>query len=218
MLYIGGYVMKNDPVAAAATGTTARSAAGYVAMAAVYLNAYIICATWQGITWTWASEAFPLDIRMLCVSLTTADTWLGSFIIARSTPYMISDLGYGAYFFFGAILICMGIWAFFCVPETKGEFLAILTHRLGVFPFTNINLLRPHPRRNGRPLRQLVLQSRLGPDPRQTPATPRRSERQLLDRRREGKGGRAGRTCRAPKPEARDVEMTSQQVLSRAGI
>jgi hypothetical protein len=61
---------------------------------------------------------------MLCVSLTTADTWLGSFIIARSTPYMISDLGYGAYFFFGAILICMGIWSFFCVPETKGEFSA----------------------------------------------------------------------------------------------
>jgi len=58
---------------------------------------------------------------MLCVSLTTADTWLGSFIIARSTPYMISDLGYGAYFFFGAILICMGIWSFFCVPETKGK-------------------------------------------------------------------------------------------------
>jgi hypothetical protein len=57
---------------------------------------------------------------MLCVALTTADTWLGSFIIARSTPYMISDLGPGAYFFFGAILILMGVWSFFCVPETKG--------------------------------------------------------------------------------------------------
>jgi hypothetical protein len=76
----------------------------------------------MSISWTVASEIFPLDIRMLCVSLTTADTWLGSFIIARSTPYMISDLGYGAYFFFGAILICMGIWSFFCVPETKGKF------------------------------------------------------------------------------------------------
>lgn len=57
---------------------------------------------------------------MLCVALTTADTWLGSFIIARATPYMISDLAYGAYFFFAAILVCMGIWAFFFVPETKG--------------------------------------------------------------------------------------------------
>jgi sugar porter (SP) family MFS transporter len=122
MWYIGGYVMKADPVAALAAGNTQRSGWGYLAMVCVYLNAFIICATWQGITWTYASEIFPLDIRMLCVAITTADTWLGSFIIARSTPYMISDLGYGAYFFFGAILVLMGIWSFFFVPETKGKF------------------------------------------------------------------------------------------------
>lgn len=121
MLYIGGYVMKADPAAAAAAGVVTRDAGGYFAIVCVYLNAVIICATWQGITWTYASEIFPLDIRMLCVALTTADTWLGSFIIARSTPYMISDLGYGAYFFFGVILVCMGIWSLFFVPETKGK-------------------------------------------------------------------------------------------------
>ncbi|KAG9693184.1 general substrate transporter, partial [Aureobasidium melanogenum] len=120
MLYIGGYVLRADPVAALAAGDTTRNGWGYLAMVCVYVNAFIICATWQGITWTYASEIFPLDIRMLCVALTTADTWLGSFIIARSTPYMISDLGYGAYFFFGVILIAMGIWSFFFVPETKG--------------------------------------------------------------------------------------------------
>lgn len=120
MFYIGGYVMKNDPAAAALRGVVQRDGWGYLAMVAVYVNAFIICATWQGITWTYASEIFPLDIRMLCVSLTTADTWLGSFIIARSTPYMISDLGYGAYFFFGSILVAMGVWSFFFVPETKG--------------------------------------------------------------------------------------------------
>ena len=120
MWYIGGYVMRADPAAAAARGDISRDGWGYLAMVCVYVNAFIICATWQGITWTYASEIFPLDIRMLCVSLTTADTWLGSFIIARSTPYMISDLGYGAYFFFATILLCMGIWSFVFVPETKG--------------------------------------------------------------------------------------------------
>ncbi|KAL1856842.1 hypothetical protein Daus18300_010605 [Diaporthe australafricana] len=120
MWYIGGYVMKSDPAGAVLRGDVNRDGWGYLAMVCVYVNAFIICATWQGITWTYASEIFPLDIRMLCVSLTTADTWLGSFIIARSTPYMISDLGYGAYFFFAAILVSMGVWAFFFVPETKG--------------------------------------------------------------------------------------------------
>ncbi|RSM11734.1 hypothetical protein CEP52_002912 [Fusarium oligoseptatum] len=120
MWYIGGYVMRADPAAAAASGVVNRDGWGYLAIVCVYINAVIICATWQGITWTYASEIFPLDIRMLCVAVTTADTWLGSFIIARSTPYMISDLGYGAYFFFSAILVCMGIWSVFFVPETKG--------------------------------------------------------------------------------------------------
>ncbi|KAJ0302828.1 hypothetical protein COL516b_006867 [Colletotrichum fioriniae] len=120
MWYIGGYVMKADPAAAAAAGQVTRDGWGYLAMACVYINGVIICATWQGITWLYASEVQTLEIRMLAVSITTATTWLGSFIIARSTPYMISDLGYGAYFFFSSILMLMGIWAFFFVPETKG--------------------------------------------------------------------------------------------------
>ncbi|KAK1467235.1 hypothetical protein CMEL01_11228 [Colletotrichum melonis] len=120
MWYIGGYVMKADPATAAAAGQVTRDGWGYLAMACVYINGVIICATWQGITWLYASEVQTLEIRMLAVSITTATTWLGSFIIARSTPYMISDLGYGAYFFFSSVLMLMGIWAFFFVPETKG--------------------------------------------------------------------------------------------------
>ena len=58
---------------------------------------------------------------MLCVALTTADQWLWSFIISRTTPYMITSLGYGAYMFFGALMIVMGIWAYFFIPETKGK-------------------------------------------------------------------------------------------------
>jgi sugar porter (SP) family MFS transporter len=120
MFYLGGYVLRADPAAADAAGNMQRDGWGYLAMVCVYFNAFVICATWQGITWTYASEIFPLDIRMLCVAITTADTWLGSFIIARSTPYMITDLGYGTYFMFGSFVVVMGIWAFFCVPETKG--------------------------------------------------------------------------------------------------
>lgn len=121
MWYIGGYSAVADPAAAAAAGNLQRDGWGYFAIVCVYLNAVVICATWQGISWAYASEIFPLDIRMLCVSLTTATTWLGSFTIARATPFMISDLGYGAFFFFSAVLSLMGIWAFFFVPETKGE-------------------------------------------------------------------------------------------------
>jgi hypothetical protein len=88
-------------------------------MVPVYANAIILFVTWQGITWAYASETFPLDVRMLCVAITTASTWLGSSVVARSTPFKITDLGYGAYFFFSTVLVLMGLWAFICIPETK---------------------------------------------------------------------------------------------------
>ena len=120
MWYIGGYVMRADPAGAAARGQLNRDGAGYLAMVCVYLYGLIYCATWQGITWVYCSEIFPIDIRMLCVAITTADQWLWSFIISRTTPYMITSLGYGTYMFFGSLMVLMGFWAFFCIPETKG--------------------------------------------------------------------------------------------------
>ncbi|KAF4968461.1 hypothetical protein FSARC_4155 [Fusarium sarcochroum] len=120
MLYLGGYVMKNDPEAAAAAGVTNMSGWGYLAMVCVYLYGVIYCATWQGITWLYASEIYPLYLRSLCMALTIADERLWSYVVSRSTPFMISDIGYGTYFFFGALMVCMGFWAWWCIRETKG--------------------------------------------------------------------------------------------------
>ncbi|KAK1546680.1 quinate permease [Colletotrichum paranaense] len=120
MLYLGGYVMKNDPEAVAAAGKTTMSGWGYLAMVCVYLYGVIYCASWQGITWLYASEIYPLYLRSLCMALTIADERLWSYVVSRSTPYMISDIGYGTYFFYGALMVCMGFWAWWCIRETKG--------------------------------------------------------------------------------------------------
>jgi hypothetical protein len=64
MWYLGGYVFRARPMEAVAAGNTTRDAAGYVAMACVYLYGFIFCATWQGITWLYCSEIFPLDLRL----------------------------------------------------------------------------------------------------------------------------------------------------------
>ncbi|KAF6813906.1 quinate permease [Colletotrichum sojae] len=118
--YVGGYVLSADPAANAVEGNIQLSGWGYLAMVCIYLHSFIICATIQGITWAYAAEIFPLDIRMMCVAISTASTWLGSFVVARATPFMITDLGYGTYFMFGAFLVAIGVWSFIFVPETKG--------------------------------------------------------------------------------------------------
>jgi Sugar (and other) transporter len=42
------------------------------------------------------------------------------FIIAKSTPFMITGIGYGTYFFFGASTTVAFVWVWFLLPETKG--------------------------------------------------------------------------------------------------
>jgi hypothetical protein len=65
-------------------------------MVCVYLYGVIYCATWQGITWLYALEIYPLYLRSLCMALTIVDGRLWSYVVSRSTPYMISDIGYGS--------------------------------------------------------------------------------------------------------------------------
>lgn len=44
---------------------------------------------------------------------------------------MITSLGYGTYMFFGSLMILMGIWAYFFVPETKGKTLEQMEELFG---------------------------------------------------------------------------------------
>ncbi|KAH7049396.1 general substrate transporter [Macrophomina phaseolina] len=117
MFYIGGYVMKADPVNN--DGVTS-SGWGYLAMVCIYLYGVIFCATWQGISSLYASEIYPLHIRTLCMAITIADERAWSYVVSRATPYMISDLGYGTYFFYGSLMVVMGFWVIWCIRETKG--------------------------------------------------------------------------------------------------
>lgn len=42
------------------------------------------------------------------------------FIITKSTPFMITSMGYGTYFFFAASMTVSFAWVWFLLPETRG--------------------------------------------------------------------------------------------------
>ncbi|KKY15341.1 putative quinate permease [Diplodia seriata] len=88
MFYIGAYILKADPADPAAAkhhhaAAATSSAWGYLAIICIYVLAVICSASWGG------------HHLALCMSLTIANERVWSFVITRSTPYMITDMGYG---------------------------------------------------------------------------------------------------------------------------
>ncbi|CCO37755.1 putative quinate permease AltName: Full=Quinate transporter [Rhizoctonia solani AG-1 IB] len=115
MFYIAAFIAIAQPK----EGDKA-TAAGRFAVACLYIFAISFCASWNGISWIVCAEIFPLGVRALCCAITTATQWLWQFVIARSTPYMVANIGYGTYLFFGVCMVLMIPWVIFALPETKG--------------------------------------------------------------------------------------------------
>lgn len=116
MWYIGAYVKIAHPPS---TGATHITGGGYAAVVMIYVYAVGWCLSYAGVPWIYASEIFPLRIRSQCLSICVAVHWIMNFVIARSTPYMISNIKYGTYFLFASSMTLAIPWIFFFVPETK---------------------------------------------------------------------------------------------------
>lgn len=50
---------------------------------------------------------------------------------------MITSLGYGTYFFFASLMVAMGFWAWWFVPETKGKSLEEMEAVFGAQPVSD---------------------------------------------------------------------------------
>ncbi|KAI0285757.1 MFS monosaccharide transporter [Russula aff. rugulosa BPL654] len=108
-----------------ATSKSNRSAqSALVAFVCFYIAFF--ASTWGPIGWVITGEIFPLKIRAKGVSLSAASNWLWNWAIAYSTPYMVgsgpgsADLGTKVFYIWGSMCFCCIIFAYFCVPETKG--------------------------------------------------------------------------------------------------
>lgn len=66
------------------------------------------------------SEIFPTRIREPGIGVGVASQWLFNFVFSISTPYMIQNIKYGTFLFWGMcdLLIALGVYAF--LKETRG--------------------------------------------------------------------------------------------------
>ncbi|PVI03025.1 general substrate transporter [Periconia macrospinosa] len=115
MWFIGAYIKIANPGA-----SPKLTAGGYAAVTFIYIFAVGFCFSYAGVPWIYCAEIFPIRIRGLGMALCTATHWLFNFVIARSVPYMVSNIGYGTYFVFATCLTLSIPFVYFFVPETKG--------------------------------------------------------------------------------------------------
>lgn len=116
MFYLAGYSSLSNSFHA----EPPRDAGAYFALIMIYIFAIFYAVSWNGIPWIFCAEVFPTAVRQVCLVFTTCTQWLGQFIIAYSTPYMVADIEYGLFLFFGCS-VCVGLlFAYFFLPETKG--------------------------------------------------------------------------------------------------
>ncbi|KAM4066636.1 major facilitator superfamily protein [Hirsutella rhossiliensis] len=99
------------------------TAFGYVAIACIYLWAAAFQFGWGPACWILVSEIPTARLRAMNVALAAAVQWLFNFVMARTVLTMQNTMGkagYGMFFMFGSFDVLMGIFVWFCVPETKG--------------------------------------------------------------------------------------------------
>ncbi|OBT74587.1 hypothetical protein VF21_07524 [Pseudogymnoascus sp. 05NY08] len=108
---------------------------GYVALVCIFLFAGFFQWGWGPVCWIYVSEIPTARLRGLNVALAAATQWIFNFVVAKSVPIMLKNVGkkgYGTYFIFGSFSFAMMIFVWFFVPETKGLSLERMDDLFGV--------------------------------------------------------------------------------------
>ncbi|RFU33793.1 hypothetical protein B7463_g2531, partial [Scytalidium lignicola] len=94
-------------------------AAGWAAVAMVWLFVIHFGYSWGPCAWIIVAEIWPLSNRPYGIALGASSNWMNNFIVGQVTPDMISGIGYGTYLVFGLLTYMGAAFIWFFVPETK---------------------------------------------------------------------------------------------------
>jgi sugar porter (SP) family MFS transporter len=106
--------------------TTSNLTGQHVLIAFVCIYIAFFASTWGPIAYVVISEIFPLQVRAKAMAMSSASNWLWNFGIGYATPFLVNNVQGSAglevkvFFIWGSTCLCCFIFAYFCVPETKG--------------------------------------------------------------------------------------------------
>ncbi|TGO68816.1 hypothetical protein BOTNAR_0019g00040 [Botryotinia narcissicola] len=94
-------------------------AAGWAAVAMVWLFVIHFGYSWGPCDWILVAEIWPLSNRPYGIALGASSNWMNNFIVGQVTPDMLSGISYGTYIIFGLLTYLGAAFIWWGVPETK---------------------------------------------------------------------------------------------------
>ncbi|KAI8341751.1 general substrate transporter [Chlamydoabsidia padenii] len=123
LLYTGDWYIQQDPAQSNYgkwSVTLPNIQTTNAVVACVYLFVASFATTWGPLGWVYPAEIYPLRVRAMAISLSTAANWLFNWLLSFVVPLMMEKLRYGLYFLFAAFNFLMAVHVFVSYPETKG--------------------------------------------------------------------------------------------------
>ncbi|KAL1873611.1 hypothetical protein VTK73DRAFT_798 [Phialemonium thermophilum] len=116
-IFLGAYIK----VAGPGTGGDAQITSGGIAACAfVYIYVIGFVSSFAGVPFILSAETVPINVRAISACLSGATQWLFNLVITKATPYLISSIGFGTFFFFAGWVLLGAVYVWFFVPETRG--------------------------------------------------------------------------------------------------
>lgn len=124
-------VVKNKP----APGEGQVTPSGIATVALIYMFVIAYNLSWGPLPWPYVSEIFPTRIREVGIAIGVSSQWLFNFVFSLTTPYMITNMGWGTFLLWGLFDAVIAILTFFFLRETQGLSLEEIAHNdFGVAP------------------------------------------------------------------------------------
>lgn len=93
----------------------------WVVIVSIYFFSLIFSISWAVGIKVYAAEIQPQRTRASATSLAHGSNWIANFLVALTTPILLTKSSSGAYFLFGGCSIITVIICALYMPETKGK-------------------------------------------------------------------------------------------------
>jgi len=110
----------------------------------IFTVIFVVCfaISWGPISWIYAAEIFPLNVRSRSVSITTGSNWFTGIFLSYILE-LINPLGiHGVFYLFSAFTFLGVVFVYLFCPETKGVLLEDIENVFDDFQWKNRRIIK----------------------------------------------------------------------------